>query len=409
MPAWWHPRHWEDPLTRFVKATGLALSVYDLQLVRRFGPMVHYPLARALQASGGWEPDGDLLSFERELVRRAVEDAETVEAQFEDTFAVVVLPFKAPGEEVQGAFVLGWTLSHFADPLSCERVAQRLGIPTQKLWLAAREQQPVSSEKLTVYCELLETLAGAIAGQLLTVESLGDTNRMKDEFLAMVSHELKTPITSAKLRVTMLQKHLAMTVACDDERIRVHVDALERAIAAQVRLIEDLVDSSRVITGKLRLDVTTVELVDVVRSALETIRPAAEARSIELVVDLDHPITDVRGDAGRLEQLFWNLLSNAVKFTRPGGRISVSMEVSPRDRTVVIEDTGQGIDRAFLPYVFDRFSQSLVAREQASREGLGLGLALVKHLTELHGGAVTAESEGKGTGTCFRVTLPAVR
>jgi signal transduction histidine kinase/PAS domain-containing protein len=225
-------------------------------------------------------------------------------------------------------------------------------------------------------------------------------NRAKDEFLATISHELRTPLTAILGWTRMLR---AGTLA-EPKRARA-LEIIERNANAQVTLIEDVLDVSRIITGKMRLDVAPVDLGQVVQAAVETVRPAALAREVGLDVRLDPDVGTVVGDGGRLQQIVWNLLSNAVKFTPKGGRVRVRLARRDTHVEILVADTGMGVAREFLPFVFDRFRQedSAITR---SHGGLGLGLAIVKHLTELHGGTVTAESDGPGAGATFTVRLP---
>jgi signal transduction histidine kinase len=228
-----------------------------------------------------------------------------------------------------------------------------------------------------------------------------EANRLKEEFLATLSHELRTPL-NALLGWT----HLLKGSLLDDASRRRALDSIERNAHAQAVLINDLLDVSRVISGKLRLDEKPLDLAAVVMAAVDAVRPAVRARDIELNISVAPVTSDVIGDADRLQQVVWNLLSNAVKFTPSGGRIDVSVEEPVGAVQIVVADSGAGIDPLFLPYVFERFRQgdSSTTRTQS---GLGLGLAIVRHLVDLHGGTVTAESQGPGTGSRFTVTLPA--
>jgi PAS domain S-box-containing protein len=227
-----------------------------------------------------------------------------------------------------------------------------------------------------------------------------EANRVKDEFLATVSHELRTPLTAMLGWVQMLRSG-----ALPPEKHARALEVVERNAKAQQQLIEDLLDVSRIITGKLRLEVTSVELVDVVAAAVEAVRPTAEAKGLRLHSILDTDIGPLLGDAQRLQQVVWNLLTNAVKFTPKGGSVHITLRRVGSSAEVQVRDSGQGISRDFLPYVFERFLQ---AEGGTSRKhgGLGLGLSIVRHLVELHGGTVEAFSEGEGHGALFTVRLP---
>jgi signal transduction histidine kinase/ActR/RegA family two-component response regulator len=225
-------------------------------------------------------------------------------------------------------------------------------------------------------------------------------NRSKDEFLATLSHELRTPLN------TMLGwVHLLRYGKLDSATTARGIDVLERSTRTQAQLIDDLLDVSRIVTGKLRLETRPTELPAVIEAAIEAVRPAVEARGVELAVQLDPSAGPVMGDATRLQQIVWNLLSNAVKFTPRGGKIEVTLERAGSEARITVCDTGQGIPAAFLPYLFERFRQADTGSTR-TYGGLGLGLAIVRHLVELHGGTVQAASDGPGKGATFTVLLP---
>jgi PAS domain S-box-containing protein len=227
-------------------------------------------------------------------------------------------------------------------------------------------------------------------------------NRLKDEFLATLSHELRTPLNAIMGWASMLRQD-----ALDDAgRIRAF-DIIERNAKSQQQLINDILDVSKIIRGQLRLDLQPVNLVEAVRAAMDGVRPTAEAKHQALNAALpDQPVV-VAGDLERLQQVFWNLLSNALKYTPRNGEITVTIAPNQGDVHVTVRDTGVGIAPDVLPYVFERFRQGEggPAREFG---GLGLGLAIVRHLTEMHGGTVGAQSEGAGLGAAFTVTLPTI-
>ena len=231
-------------------------------------------------------------------------------------------------------------------------------------------------------------------------EAAEAATRAKDEFLALVSHELRTPLNAMLgwARILRDKKDNADLVARA-------LDIIERNATTQMQLIEDLLDVSRIITGKLRLNVQPLEPATAVRAACELLRPAADARQIEMQIILDPEAGIITGDFDRLQQIVWNLISNAIKFTEPGGRVEVRLErVDPNIR-ITVSDTGQGIRPEFLPFMFERFRQA-DASSSRRQGGLGLGLALVRHLVELHGGTVRADSRGEGQGATFIINLP---
>jgi PAS domain S-box-containing protein len=225
-------------------------------------------------------------------------------------------------------------------------------------------------------------------------------NRMKDEFLATLSHELRTPL-NAMLGWTQLLR----TRKFNETTTARALETIDRNTKSLAQLIEDILDMSRIIRGKLHLDMRVIDIAPVVEAAIETVLPAATAKDIQMESILDSTVRPVMGDVNRLQQVFWNLLSNAVKFTPKSGRIEVRLAQIDSQVQVRVVDNGQGISPEFLPHVFDRFRQadSTTTREYG---GLGLGLSIVRHLVELHGGTVQAESAGLGKGSSFTVTLP---
>jgi CheY-like chemotaxis protein len=222
---------------------------------------------------------------------------------------------------------------------------------------------------------------------------------MKDEFLATLSHELRTPLNAILGWSQILRNNPK------PEDIEEGIQVIERNARVQTQIIEDLLDMSRIISGKFRLDVQRTDLAEVVKAAVETVTPAADARGVRIQTVLDPIAGPVSGDPGRLQQVFWNLLTNAVKFTPRGGRVQVILERVNSHLEVSIIDTGEGIDVQFLPHVFDRFRQA-DATTTRRHGGLGLGLAIVKQLVEVHGGSVRVKSGGVGHGSTFTVDLP---
>ncbi|HLK40707.1 MAG TPA: ATP-binding protein, partial [Polyangiaceae bacterium] len=224
--------------------------------------------------------------------------------------------------------------------------------------------------------------------------------RAKDEFVAMVSHELRTPL-NAILGWLRLMRGGAL-----DEPKKEHAfDVIERNAEAQSQLVSDLLDISRVITGKIRINPSQVDLANVVDMAIEGVRPAADAKSIAIEADVDRERAVMRGDGDRLQQVVWNLLANAVKFTPKKGKVTIRVRRVDSDLELVVQDTGEGITGSFLPHVFDSFRQSDTSASRA-HGGLGIGLSIAKHIVELHGGSIEARSEGSGRGATFVVRLP---
>lgn len=251
------------------------------------------------------------------------------------------------------------------------------------------------------YRDVTERRAAAVAleNERLYREAKA-ANRAKDDFLATLSHELRTPMTAILGWVRMLRMG-----DLDAESFEMALESIERSTSLQAQLIEDILDVSRIVAGKLRLQTTVVDLADVVERAINTVRHTADEKSIRLEVEVDHDLPKTLGDAGRLQQIVWNLLTNAIKFTPDNGLVRVLLRRTEHTAEIAVIDTGRGIDPQFLPFVFDRFRQenSSHTREHG---GLGLGLAIVRHLVEAHGGEVRAESEGDDRGSTFTVAIP---
>jgi len=227
-------------------------------------------------------------------------------------------------------------------------------------------------------------------------------NRMRDEFLATVSHELRAPLNSILGWGRLLQKR-----QLDEPTTEKAISTIVRNAESQNRLIEDLLDVSRIISGKLRLEVMTIKPINIVESALETVRPAADAKNIKIEISGERDISHISGDPNRLQQVVWNLLSNAIKFTPPDGEVKLEIERADDFVEIRVKDSGIGLKEDFLPYVFDRFRQA-DASSIRKFGGLGLGLAIVRHITEMHGGTVRAESAGENQGSTFIVRLPLI-
>jgi signal transduction histidine kinase/CheY-like chemotaxis protein len=247
--------------------------------------------------------------------------------------------------------------------------------------------------------ELARRAAQAIDNASLYREAQ-EANRSKDEFLAMVSHELRTPLTAILGWARLLR-----TRSCDAETSTRALESIERNARAQAQIVDDLLDVSRIITGRLRLSVRPLDLASVAEEAMLAVRPAVDAKAIALTTSLPRQTAAFVGDPDRLQQAVWNLLSNAVKFTSPGGRIDVEVSRRLDHAEITVRDTGRGIRADVLPHVFERFRQADSASSRA-HSGLGLGLAIVRHIVELHGGTVHAESGGEGRGAVFSIRLP---
>ncbi|HSU66271.1 MAG TPA: response regulator, partial [Tepidisphaeraceae bacterium] len=289
----------------------------------------------------------------------------------------------------------GWLAAPFTS-----RDGRNMGV----IQLSERYDGDFTAEDEAILVQLAQMASIALENSLYAEER--EANRIKDEFLATLSHELRTPL-NAILGWTQLLRSDDGGRRSDPEEVAHGLDVIERNARSQTKLIEDLLDVSRITTGKMRLNMRATEMGPVVLSAVDVVRPAAEAKQIEVECALqpDAAASLVSADPDRLQQVFWNLFFNAIKFTPAGGRMTCRLEREDRDVVLRVTDTGAGIDPQFLPYVFDRFRQADSSSTRA-QGGLGIGLTIVRHVVELHGGAVRAESDGEGQGATFTVSLP---
>lgn len=379
-------------LARMSGANGLMLFVRD-SAIRRSLPVPGFP--QTLRGASGWR------SLLDEAIDRGTSEGNVLVAEGEpqpalalglaDGTVAVLTGRSTAGQACEEAVeMLRTSLPLLGAFFRVEWDAQRSVVEARMARQAAVQANDLVSR--------LDTARAALQEALSVAER---ANRARDEFLATVSHELRTPLTSIVGWVQLLRMEQDSTSISDG------LETIERNAKSQTRLIEDLLDFSRINAGKLRLDVGPVDLFDVVNSAIEVIRPAAEAKGISLEAVLDPRAGLVSGDEGRLQQVVWNLLSNAVKFTRRKGFVRIKLERVESHSQLTVSDSGEGISPEFLPYVFDRFSQA-DGSSTRSHSGLGLGLGIVKHLVELHGGIVQAYSQGLGLGSSFVVRIPLI-
>ncbi|MBD2078678.1 hybrid sensor histidine kinase/response regulator [Leptolyngbya sp. FACHB-17] len=311
------------------------------------------------------------------------------------------LTFRSRHEEpcvyrCEGAVIRPWSLESpaliFLRLKTQESASRRFTLLNQKIDELAKEiRQRKRAEEERAQLLIQEQQARAEAERL---------SRLKDEFLSTISHELRTPLNAILGWAQILR-----TSKVDEVRMHRVLETIERNARSQAQLVEDLLDISRIIAGKIRLNVQTIVPVSMIEAAIETVQPAADAKHICLQTVLDPAAGPVLGDSERLQQIVWNLLSNAIKFTPKQGRVQVCLQRINSHIEIIVSDTGQGISPDFLPYVFDRFRQADGSITR-SFGGLGLGLAIVRQLVELHGGTVHAESPGEGQGATFTVKLP---
>jgi len=239
-----------------------------------------------------------------------------------------------------------------------------------------------------------------LLGKEQEARGLAETSNLaKDMFLATLSHEMRGPLNAIVGWVAILRRRR------NNEDIDIGLDIIERSTKSQTQLIEDVLDVSRIVSGKLRLEMQSCDMREAITAGVEVVRPAANARDITVDLSLEPYVTEITCDASRIQQIVWNLVSNAIKFTPKGGKVQVSLTCEKSCQKLIVSDTGQGIREELLPYIFDRFRQA----DSSTRRkfgGLGLGLSIVKHLVEAHGGTIEADSEGENLGTTFVVLFP---
>src|SRR5687767_13785640 len=245
-----------------------------------------------------------------------------------------------------------------------------------------------------------EELRASLSREQIARAEAETANRMKDEFLATVSHELRTP-----LNAIIGWSHMLRSGTLDEATRARAIETIDRNAKSQAQLVEDILDVSRVITGKLNLNMAPVDVASIINAAIDSVQLAADSKDIELEVTLDPTARHIFGDACRLQQVVWNLLSNAIKFTPSGGQVAVRLKRSGREAQIQVIDSGVGIDADFLPHIFDRFRQA-DGTTTRRHGGLGLGLSIVRHLVELHGGTAHAFSDGATQGATFTISLP---
>src|SRR5688572_12390674 len=322
--------------------------------------------------------------------------------------AVVGTPLVLGGEIV-GAAVAGYALTTHLSYREVVRLARDCTLPVDDVWAATRKELPVPRSVLPLRVELLGIIGNTLLSEHSRSRQLEDTSlrlaeasEAKDRFLAVLSHELRTPLTAILGYAALIRGQ-----KLDGAGVARALEVIERNAKAQTRIIEDLLDVSRIISGSLLLDMRPLVLGPLIEAAIASAGPAVQTKGVH-VEFVQHPSAPVIcGDPGRVQQVVSNLLVNAVKFTPAGGRIEVRLEQRGPAVQVVVRDTGMGIRPEFLPYVFDRFRQDDTTEARA-HGGLGLVLAIVQHLVTLHGGSIAVESGGEGQGATFTVSLPAL-
>jgi signal transduction histidine kinase/CheY-like chemotaxis protein len=393
---------WKPALDKYAEATGLTVELFGVDGRVVLGSDHLTPLV-ALFREYGFEP-----GLFAECARRCVSqttDRPAVAVAESHGLTVVGTSLLLEGTIV-GAAVAGYALAQFSQVPAVQRWAKFAGVPFDKLWNIARGQAPVPARRLMLHGELLQVLGDALLRENYRTRQYEETavklraaDAAKDQFLAVLSHELRTPLAPILGWASHLKKNQS------PEQVRRAAEAIERNVLIETRMVEDLLDVNRIAHGTVRLDLEIVDLPALVRAAAETSAEELEKKAIRLgFSNAGEPLL-VEGDEGRLQQVFRNIFSNAVKFTPAGGNVRVTLSREADSARVVVADTGKGIAPEFLPFVFDIFRQ----QEQGIRrdhEGLGIGLSLVKKLTELHKGTVSVASAGAGRGTEVTVRLP---
>ncbi len=394
---------WQQALEKFAAVTRLTVVVYGVDEAVVSGPIHPTPLF-ALFQKAGYQPRIFAECGRRCLAQALDRPAISLVSSY--GLAVVGTSLVLEGEVV-GAAVAGYTFVDFCHPSAVERLARDCGVPFQTVWDVARTTQPVPERRLILLGELLQVLGDALWEYRSrrqyqdTAAQLTEAAAAKDEFLTVLSHELRTPLTPILLWTRLVNRNSDAAV------IERAMEVIERNAQLQTRLVDDLLQLSRATRGSITLDLQTRDLGGEVRIAVEALVETAQQQGVELLLAPVKQPLPINADADRLQQILTNVLSNAIKFTTGGGRVEVTAGHDADAGVVQVRDTGEGIEAAFLPHVFEMFRQQDKGPGRR-HSGLGIGLALVKQLTELHGGTVTVASEGTGRGTEVTIRLPLV-
>lgn len=388
---------WGKTLTHFAAASGLVVSAYDGYGRKQLGPYCTTRLALLLASSELWDEAGAGGALERDLIARCQKSGKVESARFCNELQVEAVPLTLFGEVV-GFIVFGWHFSTYTTARACENIARTLKMSGLKLWMEARLQTPVSTQRMAVNRELLQTLINAITRQSEALSHLNQLAQAREVFLATVSHEMRTPLAAILMRLELM----LMGALDKPAEIRQHLTAMVGNVRQEARLVEDLIDAAQTLTGHLKIKPSFVSLASILSNALLTVEPKAEAKHVNIEMHGIEGDVALWGDRHRLEQVFWNLLFNAVKFTPAGGRVSILTRMAGSSVQVIVSDTGQGIAAKELAHVFNAFNKQSHNNEQ----GLGLGLFIVRQIIDLHGGTIAASSPGMDQGTTFTITLP---
>jgi signal transduction histidine kinase len=390
-------------LEKYAAANHLTVEVYGADGHLVAGPVNRTPLFDLFSRGPG---PGMFASCARQCQAQA-DPGSSLVIEEQHGLAVVGTTLVLAGEIV-GAAVAGYGLTTHFSYREVVRLARDSKLPFDEVWAVTRKELPVPSSRLPLSGELLGILCNTLLSEHYRSRQLEETSlrlaeaaEAKDRFLAVLSHELRTPLSTILGYAGLLRRG-----KLDEAGVGRALEAIERSAKVQTQLIEDLLDVSRIISGSLRLQLTPIAVAPVIEAVIANARGGVQAKGIQLDLVLD-PSAAISGDPLRLQQIVSNLLGNAVKFTPAGGAVEVRLVRKGPEVQISVKDTGAGIRPNFLPYVFDRFRQDDTSEARA-HGGLGLGLAIVRHLVDLHNGSVYAESPGEGQGATFTVSLPAL-
>jgi signal transduction histidine kinase/ActR/RegA family two-component response regulator len=393
---------WGRALEKYGVVTQLSVALYDADAQIVCGPVPATPIVAAFQEHG-YDP-GVFAECARACLAQPSDSRPPVVVTASSGLAVVGVSLLLDRHAI-GAVVAGYALTNFCESVAIARLARESGAPFRELWDVARRQQPVPTRRLVLHGELLQVLGDTLLqeNQLRrhseeTAMQLTTIAAVKEEFLAVLSHELRTPLTPILGWTSILKLQ-------SNPKVVHAAEVIERNAIMQLRLVEDLLELTRTTRGKLVLNLKVVCLNDQVRSTLEAVADGALQKDIAVqFIDAPEPLF-INADGDRLQQVLRNVLLNALKFTPAGGAVTITLTRAGDDGIVRVRDTGEGIAPDFLPFVFEMFRQEELGIRR-THAGLGIGLALVKQLTEAHGGAVSVVSDGVGCGTQVTIHVP---